>query len=449
MKSRYILFRIFFQILFMALFLPFSSTASAADSAMTSSELSYPTQNNFHLSVLPSLEHAEFFSSALPSLEQTKIQPSAFSSPEQTERSSESSVWNLDLSLAAEEMLDSSSLQEIEALFDETTLASHGSFLNLFKDLITGSIPFDLETIRTTAFSLFLSEISAQKEMALQILLLVITSAVFFNLVRVFEKSQIAEISFYMMYILIAAMLIRSFSGMDRLVLETLQKLIHFTRLLLPSYLTAIVFSSGSLTAIGFYQVTLVLISLLQAVVIQVILPLLEFYLTILIVNQTSKEDLFSRFAQFIQTVIDWALKSILGMTIGLQTVQTLVAPGVDSLKNSAAHRIAKAIPGLGTVVDAASETVTGSALVIRNAMGTAGMIVILSLCLIPILKLAACTLIFRFLCAVIQPICEKRMLGCIESISSASALLLKILCTSMAVFLISLAMICASLKGG
>ena len=252
-----------------------------------------------------------------------------------------------------------------------------------------------------------------------------------------------------MMYLLVSTMLLRSFSGMDTLVAETLSHITRLIKLLLPAYLASIVFSAGSLSALGFYQAATVTIALLQGVIMRGVLPLLQFYLAVLMLNQMTKEDLFSRFAQLLQTIVDWSLKTVIGVAVGLQTVQCLIAPGVDSFKNSAAHRIAKAIPGIGNLFDAASETVTGSAIVIRNAIGTGGMLLIAAICLLPLLKLLTCILIFRLLCAIIQPICEKRMLACVESISCAAALLLRILCGSMAVLLILLAMILSSLKGG
>ena len=318
------------------------------------------------------------------------------------------------LELTLNGILEQSDQQALDDLVSNTGLPRSVTFSGLVRGLMTGRIPFQPETVRTYVTDLFFSEILNQKQMALQILLIVLSSAVFSNFIRVFEKNQIAEISFYMMYLLVSTMLLRSFSGMDTL-----------------------------------YQAATVTIALLQGVIMRGVLPLLQFYLAVLMLNQMTKEDLFSRFAQLLQTIVDWSLKTVIGVAVGLQTVQCLIAPGVDSFKNSAAHRIAKAIPGIGNLFDAASETVTGSAIVIRNAIGTGGMLLIAAICLLPLLKLLTCILIFRLLCAIIQPICEKRMLACVESISCAAALLLRILCGSMAVLLILLAMILSSLKGG
>ena len=353
------------------------------------------------------------------------------------------------LELTLDGILEQSDQQALDDLVSNTGLPRSVTFSGLVRSLMTGRIPFQPETVRTYVTDLFFSEILNQKQMALQILLIVLSSAVFSNFIRVFEKNQIAEISFYMMYLLVSTMLLRSFSGMDTLVAETLSHITRLIKLLLPAYLASIVFSAGSLSALGFYQAATVTIALLQGVIMRGVLPLLQFYLAVLMLNQMTKEDLFSRFAQLLQTIVDWSLKTVIGVAVGLQTVQCLIAPGVDSFKNSAAHRIAKAIPGIGNLFDAASETVTGSAIVIRNAIGTGGMLLIAAICLLPLLKLLTCILIFRLLCAIIQPICEKRMLACVESISCAAALLLRILCGSMAVLLILLAMILSSLKGG
>lgn len=228
------------------------------------------------------------------------------------------------LTLTLDKILEQSDQQALEDLLSDSGLPDSVTFFNLVRGLMTGRIPFQLEEIRTYVTDLFFSEILSQKQMALQILLIVLSSAVFSNFIRVFEKSQIAEISFYMMYLLVSTMLLRSFSSMDALVTETISHITSLMKLLLPAYLASIVFSTGSLTALGFYQVTTVTIALLQGVIMRVILPLLQFYLAVLMLNQMTKEDLFSRFAQLLQTIVDWSLKTVIGIAVGLQTVQCL-----------------------------------------------------------------------------------------------------------------------------
>jgi len=153
-------------------------------------------------------------------------------------------------------------------------------------------------------------------------------------------------------------------------------------------------------------------------------------------------------YAKNIWLNIDGGIKSLLGVVVGLQTVQCLVTPAVDSLKNSALSRMISVIPGIGSVLSAAAETVAGSAVVIKNAVGVAGILALLMICLAPLVKLAVCVLLFRLICAAIQPVCEKRMVEGIESISDGTLLLLRVLLSVLAMFAILLAMITAAVRG-
>ncbi len=345
-----------------------------------------------------------------------------------------------------EEYLD---LDEIQSGFEELSGQSEFSFSETVLGLLKGEIPFELQRIPELVSELLLGQLRQQRQMALQILVIVLASAIFSNFVKVFDSRQIADISFFMMYLLISTLLMRSFLAMNRSVVSTCGSLNRFMRLLLPSYLVTVVLSAGSFSAVGFYEITLFGIQLLQTLLVRFILPAVNFYLVLLLLNQMSAEDLFSRFAELVETVIRWVTKSIFGIVVGLQAVQTLVAPALDSLKNSAFQRLARSIPGVGNLLDSAAETVVGSAVVVKNAVGVAGMIALVILSAVPLLKLLASILLFRLLCALIQPVSDRRMVEGIASISRGAVLLLQILATGISIFVISLAMVTAAIRGG
>lgn len=352
----------------------------------------------------------------------------------------------LDITEELESCLD---LEELETGFLEISGQTGFSFSETVLGLLKGELPFDPEELPGMIADLLLGQLRQQKQMALQILVIVLASAVFSNFVKVFDSSQIADISFFMMYLLISTLLMRSFLTMNQSVVRTCSGLNRFMQLLLPAYLVTIVMSSGTASAIGFYEITLFGMQLLQNVIIRAVLPAINFYLVLLLLNQMTMEDHFSRFAELVETVIRWVTKSIFGIVVGLQAVQVLVTPALDSLKSSALHRLARSVPGIGGMLDSAAETVIGSAVVIKNAVGAGGMIALAVLSITPLLKLLASILMFRLLCALIQPVSEKRMVEGIASISRGTVLLLHILAVSISIFIISLAMITAAIHGG
>ncbi len=340
------------------------------------------------------------------------------------------------------------SLDEIESGFRELSGQEEFSFSDTVRGLLTGEIPFSVHDLPRLLAELFLGQLQQQKQMALQILVIVMASAIFSNFVKIFDNSQIADISFFTMYLLISTLLMRSFMTMNQDVVKTCSAIGRFMQILLPSYLVTVVISAGTVSAIGFYEITVLGIQLLQLLIIRLVLPAINFYLLLLLLNQMTTEDHFSRFAELAETVIRWVTKTIFGIVVGLQAVQVLTAPALDSLKNSAFQRLAGSIPGIGNLLDAATQTVVGSAVVIKNAVGVAGMLALVILGMMPVLRLLASILIFRLLCALIQPISEKRMVEGIASISRGTVLLLRILATSLSVFIISLAMITAAIRG-
>lgn len=373
---------------------------------------------------------------------------SAGSSPESTWSLSDRDNGSSSEDAGFSEITDLLDLEEIQSGFSELSGQTEYSFSDTVMSLLKGEIPFAIQDIPRLLADLFMGQLRQQKQMALQILVIVMASAIFSNFVKIFDSSQIADISFFMMYLLISTLLMRSFLTMNESVVRTCDAINRFMRLLLPSYLVTVVLSAGTVSAIGFYEITLLGIQLLQTLMIRLALPAINFYLVLLLLNQMTAEDHFSRFAELVETVIQWMIKSIFGIVVGLQAVQVLVAPALDSMKNSALHRLAGSIPGIGGMLDAAVETVAGSAVVLKNAVGVAGMLALVILGLMPVLRLLASILIFRVLCALIQPISEKRMVEGIASISRGTVLLLRLLATSLSVFLISLAMITAAIHG-
>lgn len=358
---------------------------------------------------------------------------------EEVEADTETELWKV-----AEEILSIRELDDTAAALSEGVSFS---FTEVLKNLLRGELDLDVEKWISYIIQVFIGELSKLRTIMMQLLFIIFAGAVFSNFIRVFENSQIAEVGFYMIYMIASALLVRAFLIMNQITVQTCDSIRSFMQALLPSYLVTVVLSAGTVTAVGFYEITLLALQMIQVLVIKFVLPGIHFYLILLILNQIAAEDYFSRFAKFAEMLLEGTLKTVFGIVIGLQAVQCLTAPAVDSLKNSALHRLTSVIPGVGNALDAASQTVAGSAVVLKNAVGVTGMAALTVICLTPVLKLAAAILMFRLLGAMVQPICEKRLLEALDSVAKGMMLLLRVLLFSVSVWIISLAMITAALK--
>ena len=97
------------------------------------------------------------------------------------------------------------------------------------------------------------------------------------------------------------------------------------------------------------------------------------------------EEPCFSKLTDLIGKMVSWGLRAILGLTLGLQIVQSLVLPYADSAGKSAVMKFAEMVPGLGQATGAAARLVFGSSVLIKNSMGAAAVIILAVITLVPV----------------------------------------------------------------
>lgn len=134
-----------------------------------------------------------------------------------------------------------------------------------------------------------------------------------------------------------------------------------------------------------------------------------------------------------------------MAVVIGLNVVQGIITPAVDSFKKTAVHRAITAVPGVGTTMSAVTEVMVGSGMLIKNGVGVAILIVLVIVCLVPVCKMTVFMLLYRVAAALVQPICDKRMLDCIYTVSEGTRLLLKCVTTALVLFFMTIAILTVS----
>ena len=83
---------------------------------------------------------------------------------------------------------------------------------------------------------------------------------------------------------------------------ELLENFILFLKALMPSYFLAVTASSGSATAMIFYEAVLFLIYVIQVVFLKGIVPAIYVLALVELVNYLHSEDFLSKMAELLQT---------------------------------------------------------------------------------------------------------------------------------------------------
>ena len=277
------------------------------------------------------------------------------------------------------------------------------------------------------------------------ILLIAIAAAVFSNFSGAFRNRQISDISFYVLYMLLITLCLTSFQTAAQGLEERLDSLVEFMRVLCPSYFLAVAFASGSVTSVFFYNVILLLIYVVELVIIRFVLPVIHIYIMIRVLGNLTGEDFLSESAELMHKVVAWILKTLLACVIGVNVVQGLLAPAIDTLKRSALTRTAEALPWVGNAMGGAAEIFLGTAVLIKNGIGMAGAVIAVLICLGPIVQLALMALMYKVAAALVQPVSDKRITACISGVSEGYELLVRVIFTVGLLFLLTIAVVAAS----
>lgn len=344
-----------------------------------------------------------------------------------------------------EEILEDLELEEIQKTVDQL-LEEEISMGDMIRQMMAGERALNQETWEKILEEIIWNVVGIRKSTWLHLLLLILLSSLLTSLTGIFQDRHTAEMAFYMVYLLLFVLLLKTFGEFSDQIRAALSGIVEFMRALLPAYYLAVTAASGAASGSMLYQMIILIIFLSESLLLTVLLPGIHLYLLLGLINQLTGEEVLSRMTGLIKNGILWSLKTVVGVIVGLQLIQRLISPALDSLKRTAIGKTAEAIPGIGNIINGVTEMVLGSAVLIKNCLGAAAVIILLLLGLSPVLQLGISSLCYQFTAALVQPVADKRMVACIHIMGESIGFLLRLLITVEILFLLTVAILAGSL---
>ena len=225
--------------------------------------------------------------------------------------------------------------------------------------------------------------------------------------------------------------------GMGR---ETLERMTDFGQILLPTMAaaTALGGSPGSAAARQF--AAMLFSDLLLTAINGLLLPLTYGYIAACAACAAVGNEGLKRLAGVLKWVVTTVLTILLLTYVGYLTVSGVVAGTADAVAVKAARfTVSSMVPVVGGILSDAAETVLAGAGVLKNAVGVFGMLTILSICLVPFLRLGVHYLAYKLTGALAATVADGRVAGLIDQIGSAFGLVLGMTGASALLLLVSM----------
>ncbi len=332
---------------------------------------------------------------------------------------------------------------EIQDVIDDVLGSGEDfNFGDYIQRLMNGDEVFSFSSVGNELLRTVKGEIADNLETFGSLITISLIAALFTNFTIAFKNNNVSETGFYVTYLLLFGLLVSSFIAASRIAAETLGAILDFMKALIPAYLMSVAFVTGATTSMVYYEAALGLIALVDFILIKIVIPMINFYLIIILANNLSKEDMLSKLADLFSTAISWLLKSLLAIVLGFSAIKGLIIPVADQVKRTFLYKASEAIPGIGDALGGVTETILGAGVLLKNAIGVSGLIVVLTICAVPSIKLLMITVVYKLGGAALQPISDKRLIECISAAAKSAALLLQTVFIGAILFLLTITII-------
>ena len=269
------------------------------------------------------------------------------------------------------------------------------------------------------------------------ILAIIVIHTILKSISESLENDNIARLIYYVQYILIVTIIMMNFSDIVQSVKSTCNDLIGFMNLLIPLLITLMVYT-GSIATSGILEpIILFLINFLGNLIQNLIIPVVLVFTSLIVISKISNNIQIEKLSKFLKSGIVWFFGIVLTIFVGVVSLEGTLSSSVDGITAKTTKAIeSSAIPVVGKILGDAVDTVLGCGILLKNAVGVVGIIVLIGICIVPILKLSILTIAYKLMSAICEPIAEKNILGLLDQIGDVYKILLAVL-SSIAVMVI------------
>ncbi|WP_183254690.1 stage III sporulation protein AE [Anoxybacteroides tepidamans] len=286
-------------------------------------------------------------------------------------------------------------------------------------------------------------ELQANGKLLGTLILLTVFSLFLQSLQTAFEQQAVSKVAYAVVYMVLMILALNSFRLGMEYAQETIQTMTHFMIAMIPLLLALLASSGGLVSAAFFHPIILFLMNTTGIVVEYVTLPLLFLAALLSIVSTMSEHYKVTQLADLFTKVAMGTLGIILTVFLGVMSVKGTTSAIADGIALRTAKFVTgNFVPVVGKMFTDVADTVVTASMLLKNAVGVAGVALLLIIAAFPALKIFAIAFVYKLSAAVLQPLGGGPVISCLNIISKSILYILAALAIVSLMFFLSLAVI-------
>ncbi len=286
-------------------------------------------------------------------------------------------------------------------------------------------------------------EVSSSLKILISILVIIVIHGILKSITDSLDNNNVSQIIYFVQYILIVTLIMSNFTEIIKLVKDTSNNLVGFINVLIPLLLTLMVYTGSIATSTIIEPIVLFISNFVGNIISDILIPIVLVIVVFSIVSKISERVQIEKISKFLKSGVMWALGVILTVFVGVVSLEGTLSSSVDGITaKTAKAAVSTVIPVVGKVLGDVVDSVLGCGVILKNAVGFVGVIVILSICIMPIIKIGTLSIIYSLASAVVQPIADEKIVKLLDEMSGVFKLLLGILCALSVILIIGITMV-------
>ncbi len=329
------------------------------------------------------------------------------------------------------ENLDFSDLEKVIANLSVNAkdLFASDSFVDKLKMVITGRYVENSQNFFSAVMSIFWEGLKGFLPIIAGIISISILSGMVANLKPVTNGKSIGNIVHFVTYGVVILFLGTTIVQLSYSTTKTLITAKNMFDAIFPILLTLLT-AVGGTVSMGIYQPAIALLSnVFISLITYVLLPLFIFSIVFSIVGNLSNNVKLDKFVSFLQSTFKWVIGLCFTIFLGFVSIQGIMAGAVDGLSiRTAKYAIKSYIPIIGGYVSDGLSVIMASSVLIKNAIGSVGLFLLLASTISPVLNLVLFILALKFMAGIIEPIGDHKIANFVGEVSKSMTLLVALL---------------------
>ena len=289
-------------------------------------------------------------------------------------------------------------------------------------------------------------EITGVKSVLKSILLVSVSAGLLRILNEAFGTKETGNAAFFACFLMMSVASLKVFSEAVGYGASVVREICDFITKFEP-VLMGLLVSGGAITqAAAFHPVMAASVYILGLLIEKCILPITYFAAILGVVNNIGGRVEIGTLNKLLTSSAKWILMGVLTL---FSAILTLYGFGTSALNAVATKGIKFAVgnlvPVVGGLLSDTIDTVISGTNLLKNAVGTAGMIAVIVMVATPCIKIWIMMMLLKVTAALSEPFSDKRITGVLLSVSDAISSVFQMVITASLLFIISIGIILSS----